>query len=204
MTWSYSELQAKVAGWLHRDNLTSEIQDAIMLFESELNSRVRHHSMLQLSTLTLPAGDTSKTLPADFLALHTLTFDGNGYGLRQTPLKYLDSYDTSLVAYPVYYSVTNGAVEFRPAGVQDYDFKLRYYAAVGLSNSIITNWLLEKYPHIYLFGALFYMLEFITDIERKGSVQAKHEMNMAFLEGAGGFDVLAEGDSAVIPENPIG
>jgi hypothetical protein len=62
---TYSELQASVADWLNRTDLTSAIGDFVALAESQFNRSIRHRYMITRSQATIDS-EYSAT-PADWI-----------------------------------------------------------------------------------------------------------------------------------------
>ena len=65
---NYTELQASLANWLNRSDLTTEIaNDFIVLAEKDFNSKLRIRKQIAQTTITLTAGVETIALPSDFL-----------------------------------------------------------------------------------------------------------------------------------------
>ena len=200
--WTYSDLTTKVQSYLSRTDLASQVDDAILLFESEYNTRKGVWRRLENVTLTATAGTATVDLPTDFERPHSLTRVG-----------YLPVSFTSLEGAAPYRGPSNGVpvvaavypgdkLLLAPTPDSNYTFELIYYPRLsGLSASNTTNWLIEKYPHIYLYGVLAYMQDYIRDDARKASVQAQHESNMAFLENS--LTIWAEGQAQITADQVI-
>jgi hypothetical protein len=68
---------------------------------------------------------------------------------------------------PRFYAVTAGEFEFFPTPDGSYQSELVYYANVpALSDSNTSNWLLSKYPDIYLYGALVHTAPYLDEDQR--------------------------------------
>src|SRR5258705_11306601 len=78
---SYSELQASIAGWLKRTNLTARIPDFITLAEATLNRQLRTRQMSAVYSRT--TDQNIITLPDDYLAAEKIEL--NGYTLTYSP-----------------------------------------------------------------------------------------------------------------------
>src|SRR4051794_31417082 len=65
---TYSDLQASIANWLHRSDLTLQIPDFISLAESRLNRLLILRSMETEASLTASPATRYVTLPTDFNA----------------------------------------------------------------------------------------------------------------------------------------
>lgn len=163
---NYSTLQAAIADYLNRADLTSQIQNFIQFAEADLNTRLRCREQIVRAEATSSAEFVQ--LPADWLeAINLHIIDG------QQPLRYitLDKADeiNSLEVYtaPHYYSLMNGAIEIIPEPTDDIDIEMIYYAKIpALSDQATTNWLLTKAPDVYLYGALTHAAPFLMDDQR--------------------------------------
>jgi hypothetical protein len=147
---TYSELQAAVAGWLHRDDLTLLIPDFIRLAEARLSRKLRTRAMLtDFPTVALVSGAAS--LPSGFRAFKELRYDGSpGYTLEARPLEWIRSQSDN-AGRPLYFAVTSTQVICWP---QSGSIRGTYYTEIPALASNSTNWLLTAHPDLYLFAAL--------------------------------------------------
>jgi len=68
---------------------------------------------------------------------------------------------------PAYYAITAGEIEVYPAPDGTYDVELYYIGSIpALSDSNTANWLLERYPDAYLYGALVHAAPYLKDDAR--------------------------------------
>jgi hypothetical protein len=156
---TYTELQAAIAAWMDRTDLTGVIPDFIMLFETTANTEIplRTRYNLASQTLTTLAGTPTVSLPSDFLEAKSV--------VNQTdPKDVLDPY-TAAALYtqfpqaatgrPKGFTYVGSTLELAPTPDAVYSLKLYYYQKVtALSASNPTNWLLTNFPNLYLFGSL--------------------------------------------------
>ena len=61
---SYSALKTSIANWLNRTDLTTEIEDFIVLAEKDFNSKLRIRKMISESSVTINAETVA--LPTGF------------------------------------------------------------------------------------------------------------------------------------------
>lgn len=153
---TYSELQAEIADYLGRPDLTSKIVGFITLAEKRFNRELRLRIMEKLdNSLNTAAGVQSVALPADFLEMRQVTLTAN----PPTPLAYITPDRFAIRAgeggQPTAYSIIGQSLYLAPVPDAAYDISLTYYASVpALSDAAPTNDLLTYYPDIYLYGAL--------------------------------------------------
>ena len=155
---TYSELQAAVASWLHRTDLTDRVPEFIVLAETRLNGDVKARPMETRTTLTCTASSRFVTLPTDMLDMRRLTLMSD----PADPLEYKspdqlidDSRFLESTGRPANFSIVGAQIELAPTPDDDYELELLYRQRIpALSNSNTTNWLLTANPNVYLYGSL--------------------------------------------------
>lgn len=147
---NYMELQAEVAKYLHRTDLTSQIPTFIGMAESALFRELNIRDLQTTATLTI-AGEFA-SLPADFGTLVKLegVAGGTTYALdyQSKPERNADPSAT-----PSAYAFESGQI--RVYGASDSaTFTLYYTPKVeALSATNATNWLSVNAPDLYLFAS---------------------------------------------------
>lgn len=170
----YASLQAAVASWLARADLSAQIPDLIQMAEMRIQDDM--DSVLQLTTLTGTTVGGRYVLPDDFDDAVSLTLSIGGENVPVQPLTVNDGRRMSIAGLPVGYYVST-SVENPPSpvpslvlnlsGGADYDFTLTYYASFpALSDSNLTNWLILTRPNIYLYATLLESAPFLQDDAR--------------------------------------
>lgn len=161
---TYSELQAAIADWLNRTDLTNQIKDFIKLAEARFNREVKVHEQIVRKTAVSRAQYIA--VPSDWTGAENLQV-GN------TKLEYLtptrsDDYRAANVTGPVrYYTIIGNSIELLPTPTSDVTVEMAYYAEIPpLSDTNPTNWLLQKAPDIYYYGALCHAAPFLNDDQR--------------------------------------
>ena len=166
---TYAELKTAIADFLNRDDLTAVIPTFISLAEADMQRRVRHWRMEKRSTAEL---DTQySAIPADFVeVIRVYVTSGDTKPLELiSQAELLDRKAKSLntSGTPAYYAFTAGEIEIYPAPDGTYDVELYYIASIpALSDSSTSNWLLERYPDAYLYGALVHAAPYLNDDAR--------------------------------------
>lgn len=150
---TYSELQSAVASWLHRTDLTSQIQEFIRLAESDLQVRARLSQWDTSGTVSLTSGVGS--LPSDFASAISLGY-GTSYTLDSLPTaKFNGIAVIGEAGEPVYWTIRGSSLLVYP--LYTGDVTLEYRARfTPLSDSATTNSLLTLFPDAYLHGALMH------------------------------------------------
>jgi hypothetical protein len=147
---NYTDLVAAINGWLNRADMNTIAPDLIALAEAEFNRVLRCPEMEVRSTATM-AGE-ALALPADYIGLRSMSSDNCKF--TYTSADDLFGMPSSYAGNPRHVAVSDGQFFFRPAPASG-TVQIVYYQkipAITVSNA--TNWLLTKYPDLYLFGAL--------------------------------------------------
>lgn len=164
---NYTELQAEIASWLNRADLSPTIPSFISLAEAHFDTVLRIRD--QVAVVTVASVDGTAPLPADFAEMITL-FDST----RGVALEYLPPAD-ALAAEQMgstqeatrFYTVVGNTIRLVPRLVGNTDLSLAYYARVPkLGMAQPANWLLLRAPHLYLYGALVHTAPFLKDDAR--------------------------------------
>ncbi len=163
---NYSELQSVIADFANRQDLADQIPTFIQLTEARLNRDIRHwrqekRAQAQVTGERFP-------LPCDWVETIKVTADGK-------PLRLADAYQVDSVdnasqrAFVAnhYYRHTGDELELIPASDGPVDFEIEYVAKVpSLSEEQPTNWLLEEFPDVYIYGVMLQVAPFLHDDQR--------------------------------------
>jgi hypothetical protein len=167
---TYAELQASVASWLNRTDLTDQIKDFIALAEARFNREIRHWRMEKTASGTISARLT--TLPADWLETITLTVETSDGPQRLQSINAADMLDLrhddrNAGGTPQYVHNTAGQQEVFPSPDASYTSTLHYIEQIpALSDSNTSNWLLTYHPDAYLYTALVASAPFLGEDAR--------------------------------------
>lgn len=172
---TYDELQASVASWLHRSDLTDQIKDFITLAESRLNRLLSLREEEVETSMTAAPGSAYVALPTDYSAPVSMWLES--WIPRRTlifkppaKLPYMP-----IVTYPTYWTVKADQIQFDRLAQEAYPLTLRYARKFALSSTNQTNCLLSGYPDAYLFGALLESAPFIRDDARLAMWQERFD-----------------------------
>jgi hypothetical protein len=166
---NYSELQAAVASWLNRSDLTANITDFITLAEAQLNTDLKTRAMETKTTLATVVGVNTVTLPTDMLEMRRLQVVGtyNQPLSYRTPDELSIDYASNMSAQPIVFTIIGGNIELAPIPDGVYSLELTYQQRIpALSVSNTTNWLLTSWPNAYLYASLLAAAPFIMNDER--------------------------------------
>jgi len=176
---NYSELQASVASWLNRGDLTASVPDFITLAECQLNIDLKARAMDSKVTLPTVIGTSTVALPTDMLGMRRIQVLGS----YNQPLSYRSpdelsaDFSANTSGMPAVFTVVGSNVELAPIPDAVYSLELTYQQKIpALSVSSPTNWLLTSWPNAYLYGALLAATPFIMNDARLTVWQALYKI----------------------------
>ena len=167
---SYSALQASIADFLNRSDLTSVIPDFITLAEAQFNRNIRHRKMVERATATLDSEYSA--VPGDWL--ESIRFQINTNPI--TVMEFVSPDQAAMLkgansasGKPIYYTQIGQQFQVIPApdSGSAYTGELTYYAKIpALTVSNTSNWLLVEAPDLYLYGSLLQAAPYLQDDQR--------------------------------------
>lgn len=171
---TYAELQASIADWLNRADLTAQIPDFIALSEARFNRTIRTRDMLTRRQATVTSEYVG--LPFDFLETYQLQLPALATN-TPAPLKYISPEEAAIVTANAiagntrYYTIIDGSFWLIPApGDSGATLTITYYAKIpALADDNQTNWLLSKAPDLYLYAALANAAPYLNNDDRVGT-----------------------------------
>lgn len=191
----YASLQAQIADYLNRADLTSQIPMFIQFVEGDLNNQLRVREQVVRAEATSSAEFVQ--LPSDWLEAISLKMVSG-----VSPLRYVTLDQANLIkkeqlyTQVTYYSIMDDAIELVPAPGDDVEIEMVYYKKIpALSDSVTTNWLLQKAPDAYLYGALTHAAPFLMDDQRIPVFAQFYGTRVAAMQ--------AESDTAVHSGGPL-
>ena len=176
---NYTNLQTGIADFLNRDDLTSVIPTFIDLAQGQINRDVRHWKME--TTAQQAVGDDYAYMPDGWLEIKNAQYypDINDY-TKFSPLEYLsqNAFDErkmnseNKIGDPKYYTLSalDGSALMmlfpQPKASNDDRVNLSYLKSFDLGDSNSSNWLIEDFPDVYLYGSLIHAAIYLKDDER--------------------------------------
>lgn len=159
---TYTELQAAIADWLIDHNLNGREKAFIQLAESRFNRDIRVEEMVVVyDTASTVAGEKYVSKPTGFLEARTLKCDGVLLN-KVTPQEIAEYVQTS--GAPTMYAIVGDYFHLYPTPEGVSSLEIIYFSRLTpLSDENPNNWLLIKYPDVYLYGALLEAAIFIQD-----------------------------------------
>jgi hypothetical protein len=189
---TYAELQAAIASLLSKTNLTASIPDFIRMCETDVDGRydlATHRRRICRAEATINA--EYELTPTDFLAVQSFRLDTD----PKIQLEYIDPDSMERLIHdqegweanlstdfgsspspPRYYTIVGTEFRFFPFTTgQSYTAQLAVYERLHPLATADTNWLLEFYPHIYLYGSAIHSAPFLLADERLPVWQGLYE-----------------------------
>lgn len=163
---NYTTLKTNVAAFLNRQDLTDVIPTFIELGEAAINRQLRHRKMLARATNNFQ--EHFLTLPDDFLQAKNIQLDLDPVvSLQYVTLEHADQLragPAQTPGIPRYYCIVGDQLEAVPIPAENYTVELTYYVKVPtLSDAEPTNWLIETFPDVYLYGTLVHTAPYLKD-----------------------------------------
>lgn len=172
-TPTYAELATAVADWMRRTDLTSYVNDIILMGDRRISREVKAKQMEQRVSTT----PTTKyvSLPSDFLHMRAVRVQGDTKGWRDyiTPDQYFQRYASSEESADKTYTIFGDELIFpkTPAG----DVELWYYKQLPILSGT-SNTLFTANPDLYLFASLSEASAFIKNDQRIPLWEAKYQV----------------------------
>jgi hypothetical protein len=162
----YSKLKEVIADWSNRQDLAEQIPVFIEMTEARLKRDLRDKVRMAQRAEAMVYGEYFP-LPCDWCETIKVIADGS-------VLRLADSFNierVELYSGPKYYRHSGDQLQLLPAtDVSESDpirFEMEYLALPeALSEENPSNWVLETYPDLYIYGALMQVAPFLQDDAR--------------------------------------
>lgn len=170
----YSTLQTAVGEWLHRTDLATQIPTFIQLAETKIANNIRSRQLETTTTLVTTDGVSTVALPSDYGSFKNLQIAGYP-PLTLVPDDILLLYNSSGgLGVPQFYCLQGNDLVLSPVPNSELTINVVYYKDLTPLSSINpVNWVLTKYPAVYLYGALIEASIFTNDPEQQQFYQTK-------------------------------
>lgn len=178
---NFTELKASVVDWINRPNIDVVADDLVRLAESELSRELETREME--ASITFDVSTVSHALPVDYLAHLSLNAVGV---INNSQINYIapDVFDEKreMVGGPCNFTIVGEEMLFWPAPSDPVTIRMRYRKTLpALSDTNDTNWLLDKYPDAYLFGALAEASQYVNDTARLQTYVARRDRAISMI-----------------------
>lgn len=164
MIIDYASLKSAIAQELNRDDLINDIPLFIQTMERQTERQLRVREMLNQYPFVLDS--LTEALPDDFLEVRTINVDdATPFNMSFISLDYFTQSAQS--GKPMQFTVLGNNLKFSKTPDKPYNATLVYYQNIPqLSDTVATNWLLNKHPDIYFYGALLNSAPFLKEDAR--------------------------------------
>ena len=162
---TYAELKTAVANWMHRDDLTSYVDDLILMGEKWIYRHARTRDME--TALSVSTSNGVAAVPAGFVALKNARISASpSIPLRVRPATWIYSQypNRSAGGLPAFIGVDGSNFIFGPSAGA-YTINGTYYARLTSVQSS-ANALFTANPDLYLFAALAETESFVKNDTR--------------------------------------
>lgn len=166
---NYTELQASIANFLARDDLTAQIPDFISLAEARMAREMQARSQEKRATATLTAGDAFVSLPTDLRSIRLVKLNTAPTEVLEyyTPTRVNEIYANNSEGKPKGYTIIGGEIKFAPTPDANYTAEIVYSEGIpDLSDSNLINIILTRHPDAYLYGALAAASVYLMDDQK--------------------------------------
>lgn len=164
---NYSALQAEIQSFLwDRADVVAKIPTFITLAEAEAKRLLRTQQAVLARPFTISG--SIGAIPSGERAILSLTINlpqGSGtYDLDYATPEQLAEWSIVSPGQPRFYTIEGDRLRVLPVPDQSYTGTMRYRGVFdSLGEGVLTNWLLERHPDIYLAGALKYAKLWLID-----------------------------------------
>ena len=202
---SYDELIQQVPEWLDRNDLSNMTARFVQLAEADFEPKLQKHinNLIRASTRLL-AGDEYIAAPCDWEYIKEIWIEESD---RRAPVTYMEpsqltrSFTYKTVGRPTHYTIMGSELKFAPVADRDYELEFLYYADLDrLGPSTSTNWVLRKYPNIYLFGALVHAANWVGDDQRSAYFAGLYQQAVDTAQGEGRARERGDGPLEIQPD----
>lgn len=201
---NYGELKAAIEEWMMASSEVSPQADlCIRLSQPYINMKLRAREMIAVDQIIVDSGQI--TVPDGFLAQRRVVYlDGD----RRIPLKPLTMEKSdALYPYrpsgtPAHYAIIGNKIRLFPVPENGNVVELTYYTGLtAFSEDEDADWLLAKYPNLYLAAGQMYAAEFIKEDEE---AQKQAAILDTFISMLNALDEQSEfGDAEFQPEEGV-
>jgi hypothetical protein len=162
----YTQLKSVIADFANRQDLVTQIPTFIELTEARLQRDIRHWRMVKRAEAQV-VGERFP-LPCDWVQTIKVTADGRPLRLADTwQVDHANNERHNAGLGNQFFRHTGNELELYPPQDKPVDFVIEYMAMVpALTDEAATNWLLEQFPDVYIYGAMLQVAPFLHDDQR--------------------------------------
>lgn len=173
---TFDELKQALLDFSHRDDVDLLLPQFISMAEQEMYAnadevlRVRSGEIRSTSTT---ATGQYLALPEDFQSMRALLLTAADAKCPVTQKAPTQMQRQTGTGQPTAFAITS-QLEFDRVPDTEYPIEIQYYAtAAPLSVTVTTNTVLDNFPNVYLFGALWALFEYAMDEQQAQKYYAR-------------------------------
>ena len=160
---TYGQLKTAIQNWQYNaGTLTAEAADLVTLAQGYINRRLRCRQMVTTTDLSPTSGVF--TIPSNYLQVRSVV----ELDTYRRPLQYIAP-EKADAFYPYresgegrHFTIVGSSLRVYPTVTND--IELTYYAALAaFTDDADTDWLLTRFPNLYLNAGQMYAAEFLKD-----------------------------------------
>jgi hypothetical protein len=195
----FATLQATVASYLARGDLTDQIPEFIRLAQDRLSRDLYIRQTLKVATTKTTAGDSTVELPSDFVSMkdiHISSTDPIQTVTFQSTSNFFRNSRATASGLPTFYTLLGSEFQFAPIPDKDYTLKMVYYHKPPyLSDTVSSNLWLATTPDLLLYAALGEAEPFLMNDERIATWASLYDRGVNSLQKSD--------DEADFPAHPL-
>ena len=186
---SYDELCKTIIDWSKSLDVGQIVDECIVLAEKDMLSPPSGAEPLNLASQdmisTIATVERKLSLPKGFQKMRRVRInDGLSEDLKFSAPNQLNIKPTS--GRPTYYTLRGETIEFDRVPDSEYEIEISYFADFPpLTKENQNNRVLEKFPKLYLYGALYHAMNYREENER---AQIYSQQFLAAIEAANRTD----------------
>lgn len=179
-------LKDSISARLDREFDASDIDDFIYLAEREMERVLLVPYRETYTTLSISA--SIESLPSAFKRLRRLTLLTDPKRMLEpvTPAVLDSNWTSNETGCPEVYSIIGDSLHFAPAPDAAYTASIVYEAKITpLTEAAPSNWLFDRHPDAYFYGALVQAADFIEDTKKIDRYRAMFDMVIGQINAEG-------------------
>lgn len=161
---NYAGLISAISGFANHPDLESVIPTFIRFIEARMNRTIRVRKMEY--RVVASVNTQFSTLPDDFLEMRNIQINSTPVTALQyvTPQEADRIRQSELNGPPRFFSIVADRLELIPPPQATIQVEMVYYRKISeLTAPDQTNWMLENYPDMYVYGALVSLAMYVKD-----------------------------------------
>lgn len=165
---NHASLVTLMAETSNRFDMTAQMPTFIRLAEIGFNRDLRVPDMIQRSTADISA--ERSPLPSGFVEMHSLTWLTPPYGGAMeyvSPEEFKQREYENMTGQTRIFSVIGNELVVAPLQTPSATLEMIFYREIPALASA-PNWLIAKYPDLYLYAALSHLSPYLIDDDRTG------------------------------------